>query len=79
MERTLNVILTHQAPQCVERMLGWWAGFAPPENILLAFGGSEADFRGVVHEQKFFVDDPRLRSKDHQREMQSYTSIFREA
>ncbi|MEQ1852172.1 MAG: hypothetical protein ABMA01_11335, partial [Chthoniobacteraceae bacterium] len=48
-------------------------------NILLAFGGSAEDFRGVVHEQKFFVDDPRLRSKDHQREMQSYTSIFREA
>jgi hypothetical protein len=77
-ERTLNVILTHQAPQRVERMLGWWAAFAPPENILLAFGGSEADFRGVVHGQKFFVDDPRLRTKDHQRELQNYSVIFRE-
>lgn len=79
MERTLNVILTHQAPQCVERMLGWWAGSVLPENILLAFGGSHEDFRGVEHGQKLFLDDPRLRTVDHQREMQNYSSLFREA
>ena len=79
MERTLNVILTHQAPACVERMLAWWAHCVPPDDILLAFGGSEQDFRGVGLAQKFFVNDPRLRTKDHQREMQSYTAIFREA
>ena len=79
MERTLNVILTHQPPACVERMLAWWAQCAPPENVLLAFGGTEENFRAVNHAQKFFAADPRLRTKDHQREMQSYTAIFREA
>ena len=79
MAKTLNVILTHQAPACVERMLAWWAHFAPPGDVLLAFGGSEADFRGVAHGQKFFANDPRLRTRDHQRDMQSYTAIFSEA
>ena len=79
MERTLNVILTHQPPPCVERMLAWWRDFAPLENVLLACGGSEEDFAGIAHAQKFFADDPRLRTRDHQREMQSYTAIFRGA
>ena len=79
MERTLNIILTHQPPTCVERMLRWWTQCAPPDDVLLAFGGSEQDFRGVAHPRKFFVNDPRLRTRDHQREMQSYTAIFREA
>jgi hypothetical protein len=78
-ERTLNVILTHQAPDCVARMLGWWEGSSRLDDILLACGGSEKDFNGVSHSQKFFADDPRLRCRDHQREMQSYTPIFREA
>ncbi len=79
MEKTLNIILTHQPPPCVERMLAWWKRCAPREDVLLAFGGSEENFRGANHAQKFFVSDPRLRTKDHQREMQSYTAIFREA
>ena len=78
MERTLNVILTHQAPPCVERMLAWWAQYASADRILVAFGGSEENFRGIAHAQKFSADDPRLRTQDHQREMQSYTAIFRE-
>lgn len=59
-------------------MLKWWAHFAAPGDVLLAFGGSEQDFRDVAHAQKFLVNDPRLRTSDHQREMQSYTAIFRE-
>lgn len=79
MERTLNIILTHQAPACVERMLAWWAHFSPPGDVLLAFGGSEKDFQGVAHGQKLFANDPRLRTRDHQRDRQSYTAIFCEA
>ncbi len=79
MERTLNVILTHQPPPCVARMLAWWAEFVPPGDVLLACGGSEEDFRGVAHAQKFLAVDRRLRTRDHQRERQSYTAIFREA
>lgn len=79
MERTLNLILTHQAPVCVERMLQWWAQCTPPGDILVAFGGSEEDFQGVGPAQKIFSADPRLRTRDHQRELQSYTAIFQEA
>lgn len=60
-------------------MLKWWTQCAPPADALLALGGAEQDFRGVAHTQKIFVNDPRLRTRDHQREMQSYTAIFREA
>ncbi len=60
-------------------MLAWWAHCVSLDDVLLAFGGSEQDFRGVGLAQKFFVNDPRLRTKDHQREMQSYSAVFREA
>lgn len=60
-------------------MLEWWRGFVAPEDVLLAYGGTEADFQALDHPQKFFVNDPRLRTRDHQRELQSYTAIFREA
>lgn len=79
MKRILNVILTHQAPACVARMLEWWRRHVAAEDILLACGGSEADFRAMEHSQKIFVNDPRLRTRDHQREFQSYTAIFRAA
>jgi hypothetical protein len=75
-ERTLNVILTHQPPPCVARMLAWWERFVPREDVLIAFGGSQKDFAGIEHAQKFFAEDPRLRTRDHQREMQSYTEVF---
>jgi hypothetical protein len=60
-------------------MLEWWGRCVAPENVLLAYGGTETDFQALVHPQKFFVNDPRLRTRDHQRELQSYTAIFREA
>jgi len=60
-------------------MLAWWTHSVPRDAVLVAFGGSEQDFQEVISPQKIFVNDPRLRTKDHQREMQSYTGIFREA
>lgn len=59
-------------------MLEWWRDFSAPEDVLLACGGSEADFRAAEHAQKIFVNDPLLRTRDHQREFQSYTAVFRE-
>jgi hypothetical protein len=58
-------------------MLAWWRDFAAPQDVLVAHGGSQQDFQDVAHSQKFFVDDPRLRTRDHQREFQSYSGIFR--
>ncbi len=59
-------------------MLGWWKQCVPPDAVLVAFGGSEKDFREVPHDQKFLTIDPRLRTRDHQREMQSYSEVFRD-
>ena len=51
----------------------------PTESILLACGGPKEEFDAIRHKQKFYVDDPRLRTRDHQREFQSYTGLFQGA
>lgn len=78
MKPVLNVILTHQPASAVAAMLAWWKKCVPPESILLACGGTRADFDSIPHTAKVFVDDPRLRTRDHQRERQSYGGVFRE-
>jgi len=77
MDPVLNVILSHQSAQAVAKMIAHWNSCVPNESILIAYGGQEAEFDSVQHKQKFFVDDPRVRTRDHQRELQSYTSLFR--
>jgi len=79
MHPVLNLILTHQSRQAVSRMLDYWGDYAAPENILLGYGGPGSEFEAIAHPQKFLVDDPRLRTRDHQREFQSYTRLFRGA
>ncbi len=46
---------------------------------MLCYGGSQENFAQIAHEPKIFIDDPRLRTRDHQRERQSYTRIFQKA
>jgi len=60
-------------------MLQHWKQSVPIESILIAFGGPKNEFDAIQHQQKFFVDDPRLRTRDHQRELQSYTRLLQEA
>ena len=62
-------------------MLDWWEARAKikPEALLVAYGGSAADFEAIAHHQKVFVDDARLRTSDHTRERQSYHGLFRVA
>ncbi len=79
MHPAINLILSHQSPGAVARMIAYWNGFVPNETILLAYGGRETEFARIAHPWKFFVSDPRLRTRDHQREYQSYTKIFRGA
>ena len=76
MSRVLNIILAHQAPLAIRLILERWRGVAEPRDLLIAHGGPVADFSGVEHEQKVYVNDPRLRTKDHQREFQSLTGVF---
>ena len=75
--RVLLVMIDHRSPEAVRSNLERWTqhGFAR-EEILLAYGGTKENFETVDWPQKFFVEDPRLRTRDHQREAQSYREIF---
>lgn len=76
MKEVLNVILCHHPASAIPSILARWNGVASPENILLAHGGREADFREIDFPAKVFVSDQRLRTRDHQREMQSITGVL---
>ncbi len=76
---TVNLLLSHQCADEVERMVAHWSTCVESDSIVLAYGGSRAEFDRIAHGRKFFVTDPRLRTRDHQRELQSYTGIFRSA
>ncbi len=75
----LNVIVSHQSADKVERLLAWWRRLIPSASILLLHSGSEREFERVSHPWKIRLDDPRLATSDHQRERQSYTGLIREA
>jgi hypothetical protein len=79
MKTVLNLILSHQPAPAISRMLTHWNQCVPNESILIAYGGAKGEFDAVAHKQKFFVDDPRLRTRDHQREFQSYSRLFQAA
>ncbi len=57
-------------------MVAWWSQFTGPDQLLVLHGGSGPDFEGVDFAQKLHIDDARLRTVDHQREMQSYTAVL---
>ncbi len=78
MSRVLNLLVTHQPPAAIERMVAWWRDYCPPENVLVAFNGDESDFRQITHPHKIRVEDPRLQTRHHSRERQSFTTIYRE-
>ena len=78
MNRVLNVILTHQSRSDVERLLAWWSHCSAPGNILLAYGGTEEEFKKLPDIPRIFVADPRLRVKgDLARGKQSYGGVWR--
>ncbi|MGI8820705.1 MAG: hypothetical protein ACR2ID_07560 [Chthoniobacterales bacterium] len=60
-------------------MVNYWSEHVPRQSILLAYGGERKAFDAITHSQKFFVEDPRLRTRDHQREYQSYSGLLRGA
>jgi hypothetical protein len=74
------LVLTHQASDQVEKLIARWRGYCqPPSQLLLAYGGPREAFDRIAHEPKFFLADPRLRTRHHQREKQSYTQVFQGA
>lgn len=77
MGEVLNVLMVHQGAAAVDPLLQHWTTIANPGNLLLTHGGTEADFQQISHMQKVFVTDRRLRTRDHQRELQSITGVFK--
>ncbi|HWB07033.1 MAG TPA: hypothetical protein VG796_28680 [Verrucomicrobiales bacterium] len=76
MSERLTILLTHQAEPLVEAMVAWWQRHAPGPDILIAYGGTRERFEALRVPEKVFVDDSRLRTRDHQRERQSFAGVF---
>jgi hypothetical protein len=76
MSERLTILLTHQAEPLVETMTAWWQRHAPGSDILIAYGGTRERFESLRVPAKVFVDDSRLRTRDHQRERQSFAGVF---
>jgi len=76
MSERLTILLTHQAEPLVEAMVAWWQRHVPGPDILVAYGGDRERFESLNVPNRVFVDDSRLRTRDHQRERQSFGGVF---
>ena len=76
MSGTLAVLITHQEPAAVAKMLRYWIGVEDC-HLLIAYGGPKHYFLEIDHEPKLFISGSRLRTRDHLRERQSYTELVR--
>jgi hypothetical protein len=81
MSATLVVLLSHQKPPEVAQTMAMWAPLLEPnsDSILLAYGGDVSSFKEIDFEPKVFIEDPRLRLKDLQRERQSLFGVLHAA
>jgi hypothetical protein len=75
---TALLLLTHESADRVDRMVDYWRKSTRPEELVVAYGGPAAEF-GKIGGRKVFIDDARLRTRDHQRERQSYIGVLRGA
>lgn len=76
MPRVLNIILSHQPPDGVRRVLDYWKPVVRDSELLLAFGGTRENFDGAGYEPRIFVEGPRLRTRDQQRDFQSMIGVY---
>lgn len=76
MGRVMNVLLVHQGDTETERLLKWWHQFTEDDCIWLAHGGEKGAFDSIHFPNKIHVLDPKLRTRDHQREKQSYSGVI---
>lgn len=72
------VLVTHEPAEAVMRMQAFWQELTQPANLVVAYGGKRDEFEKISG-QKVFVDDDRLRTRDHQREFQSYSKLLKTA
>lgn len=75
---TALLLLSHEPADRVDRMVSYWERATRPGELVVAYGGPTGEFVKIAA-RKVFIDDPRLRTRDHQRERQSYTGVLRGA
>ena len=75
--KVLNVLLSHQRSEQLGPVLDLWRQTDAAQDLLLAHGGSPADYEQIGYAPKLFVEDSRLRTRDHQREYQSITGLLK--
>ena len=77
--RTLSIVLTHQDAAAVDALVRWWLRYVNCDDLLIVHTGQVEEFGKIAHAHRLHVADPRVATRDHQRELQSYTSILRAA
>lgn len=58
-------------------MITAWEAVVCPDSLLIAYGGPERIYRELPCERKLHITCDRLRTRDHQRDRQSYHSIIK--
>jgi hypothetical protein len=79
MSSAANILITHQKPEAVARMLDWWGRCVPADSLWLAYGGPRGIFDVLPCRRKFFLESDRIRVSDPQRQHQSYAEVFQKA
>lgn len=77
MSDVLSVLLTHLSAEKGRNWLEWRRAVCPGEQLLIVFGGRREDMAGIGPEPCIWIPSDRLKTKDHQRERQSYHAIWR--
>jgi hypothetical protein len=56
--------------------ISWWLQFVSADQLFVVHTGGSSEFADIRHLHKLHVTDDRLGTRDHQRELQSYTRVF---
>lgn len=76
MKRPLLAILTHHPAERVDQLAGWFRAMAGT-SVLVVHGGSEEECAKIKECPAVHVPDQGLRTRDHQRQRQSYSGVLR--
>jgi hypothetical protein len=74
-----TILLSHQAPTSLIRMVEYWRALDAEQDFLIAYGGNDPSALLIDCCEVINIDDPELKTRDHPRERQSYLGVFRAA
>lgn len=72
------LLISHQPASCVGKMVEAWRTLEDCAGVVVAYGGSREEF-AKLNVPAVYVEDERLRTRDHQRELQSYSVLLQSA